>query len=114
MLSFGTCNGNRGGFTVCAVKSNLGILAVVFIAKRTRFELQFLCRGGHLRKQMYSICMCFQDYYYGGRRKNVSSVAVLTDLEATGRGNTRPGQSGYLLAIVQIEKGKENLERKYF
>ena len=58
---------------------------------------------------MFSICMCFQDYYYAGRRKNVSSVAVLTDLEAT-----RPGQSGLLLAIVQMERGKENLERKYF
>ena len=34
MLSFGTCNGNRGGFTVCAVKNSLGILVclvVVFI-----------------------------------------------------------------------------------
>ena len=39
MLSFGTCNGNRGGFTVCAVKNNLGILVVVFTPKRTRFEL---------------------------------------------------------------------------
>ena len=66
MLSFGTCNGNRGGFTVCAVKNNLGILVVVFIPKRTRFELPFLCCGGHFRKQMYSICMCFQDYYYAG------------------------------------------------
>ena len=91
MLSFGTCNGNRGGFTVCAVKNNLGILVVVFIPKRTRFELPFICCGGHFRKQMYSICMCFQDYYYAGRRKNVSSVAVLTDLEATGRENTRSG-----------------------
>ena len=69
MLSFGTCNGNRGGFTVCAVKNNLGILVclvVVFIPKRTRFELPYLCCGGHFRKQMYSICMCFQDYYYAG------------------------------------------------
>ena len=42
MLSFGTCNGNRGGFTVCAVKNHLGILVflvVVFIPKRTTFEL---------------------------------------------------------------------------
>ena len=114
MLLFGTCNGNRGGFTVCTVKNNLGILVVVFIPKRTRFELPLLCCGRQLRKQMCSICMCFQDYYYGGRRKNVSSVAVLTDLEVTGRENTRPGQSGWLLAIVQIERGKENLERKYF
>ena len=82
MLSFGTCNGNRGGFTVCTFKNNLGILVVVFIPKRTRFELPFICCGGHFRKQMYSICMCFQDYYYARRRKNVSSVAVLTrDLE---------------------------------
>ena len=82
MLSFGTCNGNRGGFTVCAVKNNLGILVVVFIPKRTRFELPFICCGGHFRKQMYSICMCFQDYYYARRRKNLSSVAVPTrDLE---------------------------------
>ena len=95
MLLFGTCNGKRGGFTVCAVKNNLGILVimvVVFIPKRTRFELPFLCCGGHFRKQMYSICMCFQDYFYAGRRKNVSRVAVLTDLEPTGRENTRPGQ----------------------
>ena len=113
MLSFGTCNGNRGGFTVCAVKNNLGILVVVFIPKRTRFELPFICCGGHFRKQMYSICMCFQDYYYAGRRKNVSSVAVLTDLEATGRENTRPGQLAWLLAIFQMERGKESLERKY-
>ena len=28
MLSFGTCNGNRGGFTFCAVNNNLGILVV--------------------------------------------------------------------------------------
>ena len=78
MLSFGTCDGNRGGFTV----NNLGILVVVFIPKRTRLELPFICCGGHFRKQMYSICMCFQDYYYARRRKNVSSVAVLTrDLE---------------------------------
>ena len=42
MLSFRTCNGNRGGFTVCAVKNNLGILVVGFIPKRTRFELPFL------------------------------------------------------------------------
>ena len=72
----------------------LGILIVVFIPKRTRFELPFLSCGGHFGKQMYSISMCFQDYYYAGRRKNVSSVAILTDLEATGRENTRPGQSG--------------------
>ena len=39
ILSFGTCNGNRGGFAVCAVKNNLGILVVVFIPKRARFEL---------------------------------------------------------------------------
>ena len=50
MLSFGTCNGNRRGFTVCAVKNNLGILVVVFIPKRIRFELPFLCCGGHFRK----------------------------------------------------------------
>ena len=78
MLSFGTCHGNRGGFTVCAVKNNLGILVVVSIPKHTRFELPFICCGGHFRKQMYSICMCFQDYYYARRRKNVSSVVVLT------------------------------------
>ena len=69
MLSFGTCNGNRGGFTVCTVKNNLGILVclvVEFIPKRTRFELQYLFCGGHFRKQMYSICMCFQDYYCAG------------------------------------------------
>lgn len=53
--------------------------------------------------------MWFQDYYYARRRKKVSSVAVLTNLEAT-----RPGQSGLLLAIVQMERGKEKLERKYF
>ena len=52
MLSFGTCNGNRAGFTVSAVKINLGILVVVFILKRARFELPFLCCGGHFRKQM--------------------------------------------------------------
>ena len=28
MLSFGTCDGHLGGFTVCAVKNNLGILIV--------------------------------------------------------------------------------------
>ena len=50
MLSFGTCNGNHGGFTVSAVKINLGILVVVFILKRARFELPFLCCGGHFRK----------------------------------------------------------------
>ena len=50
MLSFCTCNGNRGGFTVCAVKNNLGILVVEFIPKRIRFELPFLCCGGHFRK----------------------------------------------------------------
>ena len=78
MLSFGTCNGNRGGFTV----NNLGILVVVFVPKRTRLELPFICFGGHFRKKMYCICMCFQYYYYAMRRKNVSSVAVLTrDLE---------------------------------
>ena len=32
MLSFGTYNGNRRGFTVYAVKNNLGILVVVFTA----------------------------------------------------------------------------------
>lgn len=53
--------------------------------------------------------MWFQDYYYARRRKKVSSVGVLTNLEAT-----RPGQSGLLLAIVQMERGKEKLERKYF
>ena len=52
MLSFGTCNGNRGGLSVCAVKNNLGILVVVFIPKRIRFELLFLCCGGHFRKQI--------------------------------------------------------------
>ena len=93
----------------------LGILVVVFIPKRTRFELPSLYCGGHFRKQMYSICKCFQGCYYAGRRKNVSStVAVLTHLEATGRENTRPGQSGWLLAIAKMERGKENLERKYF
>ena len=39
ILSFGTCNGNLGGFAVCAVKNNLGILVVVLIPKRARFEL---------------------------------------------------------------------------
>ena len=39
------------------------IYKVVFIPKGTRFELPFLFCGGHFRKQMYSICMCFQDYY---------------------------------------------------
>ena len=46
---------------------NLGILVclvVVFIPNSTIFELPYLCCGGHFRKQMYSICMCFQDYYY--------------------------------------------------
>ena len=43
MLSFGTCNGNRGGFTV----NNLGIL----VPKRTRLELPFICFGGHFRKK---------------------------------------------------------------
>ena len=62
----------------CAVKNNLGILVVVFIRKCTRFELLFIRCGGHFRKQMFSICMCFQDYYYARCRKNVSSVAVLT------------------------------------
>ena len=74
MLSFGTCNGNRGGFTVCAVKNNLGILVVVFIPKRTRLELPFICCGGHFRKQMYISCMCFQDYYYARSRKNVPTI----------------------------------------
>ena len=68
MLSFGTCDGNLGGFTVCADKNNLGILVVAFIPKRTRFELPFICCGGHFRKQMYSICICFQDYYYCERK----------------------------------------------
>jgi len=53
MLSFGTCNGNHLGFcTFCAVKNNLGILVVVFIPKRIRFELPFLCCGVHFRKQI--------------------------------------------------------------
>ena len=51
---------------------------------------------------------------YAGRRKNVSSVVVLTDLEATGRENMWPGQSGQLLAILQLERGKENLEKNIF
>ena len=54
MPSFGTSNGNRGGFNVCAVKNNLGILvclAVVFIPKRTRFELPYpQHENGYLRK----------------------------------------------------------------
>ena len=100
MLSFGTCNGNRGGFTVCAVKNNLGILVVVFIPKRTRFELPFICCGGHFRKQMYSICMCFQDYYYARRRKNVSSVAVLTrDLELP-RSNRKREYAAQTLRLI--------------
>ena len=78
MLSFGTCNGNRGGFTVCAVKNNLGILVVVFILKRTRFELPFLCCGGHFRKQMYSICMCFHNYYYAGYVVCFVSVYIIS------------------------------------
>ena len=50
---------------------NLGILVcpvVVLIPNRTTFELPYLCLcyGGHFRKQMYSICLCFQDYYYVG------------------------------------------------
>ena len=49
-----------------------------------------------------------------GDKKNVSSVAVLTDLEATGRENMWPGQSGQLLAILQLERGKENLEKNIF
>ena len=44
----------------------------------------------------------------------LSSPATSNCLEATGRENTRLGQSGWLLAIVQMERGKENLERKYF
>ena len=103
MFSFGTCNGNREGFTV----NNLGILVVVFIPKRTRLELPFICCGGHFTKQMYSICMFFQDYYYARRRKMcqalLSSPATSNCLEATGRENTRLGQSGWLLAIVQME-----------
>ena len=84
MLSFGTCNGNRGGFTVCAVKNNLGILVVVFIPKRTRFELPFICCGGHFRKQMYSICMCFQDYYYAGYVACCVSVYTISYCLPTG------------------------------
>ena len=58
MLSFGTCHGNRGGFTVCAVKNNLGILVVVSIPKHTRFELPFICCGGHFRnKCTVSVCV---------------------------------------------------------
>ena len=60
MLSFGACNGNRGGFTVytvCAVKNNLGILVVVFIPKRTRFELPFLFVEDTLENKC-TVCVC--------------------------------------------------------
>ena len=51
-----------------------------------QIEIAFICCGGQFRKQMYSICRCFQDYYYVRRRKNVLSVAVLTrDPEARPR-----------------------------
>ena len=56
----------------------LGFLVVVFIPKRTRFELLFICCGDHFRKQMYSICMFFLRLLLRRAPKNVSSVAVLT------------------------------------
>ena len=116
MLSFGTCNGNRGGFTVCAVKNNLGILVVVFISKRTRFELPFICCGGHFRKQMYSICICFQDYYYARHRKNVSSVAVLArDLELPRSNRKREYAARTVRLIVSYcSNGKRILKENIF
>ena len=98
MLSFGTCNGNRGGFTVCAVKNSLGILVVVFIPKRARFELPFICRGGHF-KNKYKVSVCvFKTTIMQGAEKMyqalLSSPATSKCLEATGRENTQLGQSG--------------------
>ena len=44
----------------------------------------------------------------------LSSPATSNRLEVTGRENMRLEQSGSLLTIVQMERGKQNLERKYF
>ena len=52
----------------------------LFTLKQTGFELQFLCCGGHLRKQMYAFSrlpLCSLK----GCRKEVSCVAILTNLK---------------------------------
>ena len=56
------CNGNRGGFTVCAVKNNLGILYRNALDLNCRFYVV----GATLENICTSICMCFQDCYYAG------------------------------------------------
>ena len=76
--------------------------------------MSFLYCGGHITKQMYVFSKL---RLYKGRRKDVSSVAVLTDLEnELNRSklqeeieNTSPRHS----LIVQMKRGKENLEREY-
>ena len=118
MLSFGTCNGNHGGFTVCTVKNNLGILVVVFIPKCTRFELHLYVVEATLEnKCTVSVCV-FKTTIMQGTEKMyhalLSSPVTSNCLEVTGRENMRLEQSGSLLAIVQMERGKQNLERKYF
>ena len=62
---------------------------------------------------MYAVFSRLRLYSSKGRRKDVSSVAVLTDIEndfkkveATGREKTPPGHS----LIVQMKSGEQNLE----
>ena len=58
MPSFGKCNGNRGGFTVCAVKNNLATLVAVFILKRTNLSCRFYVVEATLEnKCTVSVCV---------------------------------------------------------
>ena len=64
--------------------------------------------------------MFFKTTIMQGAKKIVSSVAVLTrDLETASKQQEErirgsDSQTSWLLAIVQMKRGKENLEGKYF
>ena len=101
--NIGTCRGNRG-FTACAVKNNLrsgvhtdrNVLDLnchFYVVKAT------LEKGAEKMYQASPPSPTSKDFYY----------ELDSKVEATGRENTPPGH-----LIVQMKRGKQNLERVYF
>ena len=97
--------------TACAVKNNLHSS---IHTDRNALDLNF--HFYVVEATLENKCMYFQDYSSKGRRKDVSSIAVLTDHgsellgRSTGKENTPPGHS----LIAQVKRGEQNLERVYF
>ena len=89
--------------------------AAVFVPKRTRLELPFLCYGFHFWE---SKCMYFQNYDYARSLKGTEKMYQALPSSPNSKilksnrfnGNTPPGLS----LIVQMKRGKQDLKRVYF